>query len=349
MDNICIMGGTGMLGAATARAFASAGTSVVVTSLFENDEVGKAMEVESPLITLEQVDLADGTEVKTLFDRYQFDGIVMTVQTHQYARTRDQNNQIYPILLNCLETARKHGVQRVVYGSSVAVYGGLPPPYTEQLAFPPEVPDTEDDSGLLLKFEVAIKRITEMMVLDYGQDFQMGSSVPLGTVKPEPHELEVVVLRAPMMFGPGYKALGSPLGVAAHVVAGKLPRFAGHAGYGGVAVEKFWSGLASIPINYVKDNAECIRVAMNAPKLKHHIYNISSGFTRSPREQLQAILNVAPESADRFGIKPEELPEAQLDLGFDGSLFEHDFGWKSSYTLETAFMDYLTWLQDHPY
>ena len=88
---------------------------------------------------------------------------------------------------------------------------------------------------------------------------------------------------------------------------------------------------------------------MCAKDLKHNIYNISSGFTASPRAQLQAILNVAPGCAEQIGVTISELPEAsvELDAGFNSDLFEQDFGWKSSFTLETAFADYVSWLKDN--
>ncbi|MEM9706109.1 MAG: NAD(P)-dependent oxidoreductase [Pseudomonadota bacterium] len=350
MEKIFIAGGTGMLGAATARAFAAAQMPVVVSTRKDRDAVGETLEAESDFIQVERVDLLDAESVQTLFAKHDFTGVVMVVHTHQYAKTRNTNNEIYPITINCLEIARRHGVKRVVFGGSMAVYGGLTPPFTEDIAFPPEVTAASAaDKDLMLKFEVATKRALEIITLDYGEEFQMGLSVPPGTEKPEPHELEVVVLRAPMMFGPGYQALGSPLGVAAHVAAGRLTQFNGHIGYGGAPIEKFWAGLASMPTNYVKDNAECIQVAMAAEKLTRKIYNIDSEFSRSPRAQLEALISVKPECADRMGIKPEDLPEAEFDLGFNSSLFRQDFGWTSKYTLETALADYLGWLRDNPY
>ncbi|MEM6832100.1 MAG: NAD(P)-dependent oxidoreductase [Pseudomonadota bacterium] len=350
MDKVFIAGGTGMLGAATARAFAAAGTPVVVSSRKASDPIGEALTADSDLISVEQVDLLDGQSTHALFAKHQFTGMVMVVHTHQYAKTRDKNNEIYPITLNLLEGARKHGVKRVVFGGSMAVYGGLMPPLTETVAFPPEVAAAAPaEEQLMLKFEVATKRALEIMVLDYGQPFQMGLSVPPGTEKPEPHELEVVVLRAPMMFGPGYQALGSPIGVAVHVAAGRIPAFKGYLGYGGAAMDAFWAGLAAIPTNYVKDNAECIQVAMAAETLPRRIYNIDSGFSRSPRDQLAALVAAVPDCADRIGLRPEELPQAPFDLGYNGSLFQQDFGWTSKYTLQSALEEYVGWLKDHPY
>lgn len=349
MDKVFIAGGTGMLGAATARELAGQGIQTIVSSRKASDPTGAALEAESDLIRMVQLDLLDGAAVRALFERERFDGLVMVVHTHQYALTRDVNNQIYPITLNCLEAARTTGVARIVVGGSMAVYGGMMPPLTEDMAFPTEVVAVSDaDEGLMKKFEVATKRALEILTLDYATPFQMGLSIPPGTTSPEPHAPQVAILRAPMMFGPGYAALGSPLGIAAHVAAGRLPHFKGQMGYGHAPAEALWAALAPIPANYVKDNATCIRIALTAAALPHSVYNIDSGFPRSPRAQLQAVLTVAPESADRFGIAPDDLPDSGPDLGFSGARFAQDFGWAGQHTLETALGDYVDWLRTHP-
>lgn len=350
VDRVFIAGGTGMLGANTARAFADVGVEVVVSSRKDSDPAGQLLEDYSDRIRVEKLDLRDAEGVKNVFQRHQFDGLVFVAHTHQYALRRDTANEVYPILLNCLEIGRKERVKRVVFGSSMAVYGGLTPPFDETVTFPPAIMEPPGaDRRVMKRFEVSLKRATEIIALDYGQPFQMGLSVPTGTDNPDPYDMEVVALRAPMMFGPGYRALGSALGIAAHVAAGRLEGFKGQPAYGDIPVETLWQGLASIPVNYVKDNAAAIRVAMLADALPGPVYNISSGFSRSPREQLKALFAVAPDCADRMGITPEDLPMAEADLGFNGSRFERDFGWTSPHTLESALSDYIEWLQTHPY
>lgn len=350
MEKVFIAGGTGMLGAAAAKALSDAGVKVVVSSRKDRDEIGEMLTEYSPLIEVEKVELLDLESVEAAFAKHAFDGMAVVAHTHQYAQTRDKNNEIYPILINCFETARKSGVKRAVMAGSMAVYGGLTPPLTETVTFPPIVGASAGaDRDMMKTFEVATKRAIEIIVMDYGDDFQMGLSIPPGLQKPEPHELETVILRAPLMFGPGYQALGNPLSIAAHVAAGRIDGFQGFAAYGGAPAEALWASLSSIPVNYVKDNAECIRIALTADTLPNRIYNINSGFSRSPREQFEAILRAAPDSADRMGITPEDLPNEAVDLGFTGDLFEEDFGWTSSYSLESALADYIGWLKDHPY
>ncbi len=344
MDKVFIAGGTGMLGAAAAQAFANEGVQVVVSSRKEKDPTGERLETSSDLIQLERVDLLDGEAVAAIYAKHKFDGVVFLAQTHQLARSRDTVNQIYPILINCLEYARKAGVKRFVFGSSLAIYGGAEPSMNEQTKFSMRV----NGSGMIVKYEIAVKRATEIIALDYGQEFQFGLSVLPGDKPSSKHELEVVALRSSMMFGPGYYAMGSPLGVGAHVAAGRLPTFKGHLGYGGVPVERLWAATAPIPASYVKDNADCIKTAMLADTLKNYIYNICSGFPCNARAQFDALLSAVPDCADRMGITRDEIRDKTYDRGFNGDLFAQDFGWKSSYSLESALVDYIEWLKDHP-
>ncbi len=137
MNKVFIAGGTGMLGANAARALAAAGTEVVVSTRKEVDPVGARLAEESALISVERVDLRDLAEVEAVFARHDFEGVVMAIHTHQYARTRDENNQIYPITIHCLETARKRGVRRVAIGGSMAVYGGPFRPSRSRRSFRP--------------------------------------------------------------------------------------------------------------------------------------------------------------------------------------------------------------------
>lgn len=339
-----------MLGFATARALADVGVPVVVSSRKKVDPLGDALKVHSDLIEVEQVDLLDSTRLREVFKKHDFEGIVLAAHTHQYATKRAQNNQIYFITLNCLELAREFNVRRVIVGGSMAVYGGLTPPLTETAMFPPEVPDpAQADANLMVKFEVATRRALEILTLDYRDSFQMGISVPPDTPLPEPNKLEVAILRAPLMFGPGYAALGSPLGVAAHVAAGRLPQLKGHIGYGGIPVDEAWKKMSFVPVNYVNDNAECIKLSMLADELPHSIYNISSGFSKSPRKQLEAFIAIRPERADRMGISPNDLVDEDIDSGFNSDRFEQDFGWRSPYTLESALTEYINWLEEHPF
>lgn len=272
--------------------------------------------------------------------------MLFTAQTHQAAQTRVKAYEIFPILLNCLEIARSNKVKRFIFGGSMAVYSQDPSePQNEQFRFPPQV--TEPAAA---KFEIAVKRAMEIIALDYGQPFQGGMSAPVSTEKTAPHELEVAVLRSPIMFGPrqSFWESACPLGIGAHFAAGKIDDFKGRTGFMNLPIEHLWPLTSMAPSAYVKDAADCFRVVMMADKLKHQIYNVFGGTPYNPRLQFEAFVRAAPHCADRLGITAEDLPDATHDSTFNGQLLEQDFGWKPKFTLEAAMVDYIGWLKDHP-
>ncbi len=347
MSEILIVGGTGFLGSNTARAFADAGIPVVVTSRKRYDPVAEDLKAESSLITVERVDCSRASEVFDLFSRYNFRGVMLSAQVHQYAVTRAANNATYEITFNCMDAAVATGVKRFVLVSSIVVYQGLNAPFKEDVAFPVEVSHEIGPFNALRvpKFEVVMKRVVEQIVLDYGTPMEMGSS--LVDAKRRPHQLEVVALRMPTMFGPRYSIMGSPISHAMHAAAGKGGMDG--LGYLNVPVKMLWDLISLVPLGYTKDCASAVKTVMEAETLPNRIYNVSSGFDTSPRAQLEAVYRVAPKSREVIGMKLEDLVESHVDIGFNSDLLKKDFGWRSVYTLDSALEDYLSWLKNHQY
>lgn len=360
MSKILIVGGTGFVGANTARAFADKKVSVVVTTRGSSQKNANSTAASlarySDLITVETVDLTRSAEVSGLFSRHRFDGMVMLAVAHQDATSRAANNAIYDITLNCLDAASAVGLKRCVMASSFAVYGGVKPPFNEEIAFPQEI-SYEDGNGLIPmpKFEVRIKRILEQILLDYGTPLEnptgSGSSSPSSDDdSKQSHTLEVVALRFPFQFGPGYTRMGNPLSLAAHAVAGKIKNLSERVGYMNLPLAPLWTVLGAIvPPLYVKDTASAIVTAMEAETLPHRIYNVTGNYTSSAKAQLEALYRAAPEARGIIGIAPEEFPDEDHDLGSSPDLIKQDLGWTPSYNLEQAFEDYLDWLKDNPY
>ena len=110
-----------------------------------------------------------------------------------------------------------------------------------------------------------------------------------------------------------------------------------------------WNVFSEAPTVFIKDSASAIVTVMQAETLPNRIYNVSSGFTTSPRKQLETLYSVAPESRKRIGIALEDLCESHPDLGFNADRLTADYGWAPSYTMESAFEAYIAWLQDHIY
>ncbi|MEM9401267.1 MAG: NAD(P)-dependent oxidoreductase [Pseudomonadota bacterium] len=354
MKRVLLAGGTGFVGLNAARAFSERGVSVVLTSRKRFDQAGEALASDNELIGIEYVNLQDSAEVFDLYCRHQFDGLVFLAHTHQYARSRAANNAIYPILLNCLEGARSTGVRRLVLASSKAIYGGLNPPFDERATFPAKVSykGTMVDKLKLPRFpefETTVKRTVEMIAFDYSIPLPASTSGLAGAS--EKIAMDVVSLRFPLQWGPGYTAMGNQFSLVAHTAAGRIDSLKGRTGYLGLPITEFWNLLSGSPTSNVKDSASAIVTTMLADTLPNSIYNVCSGFSHIAREQLEAVYKIAPYARDAIGIDPGELDADGIpDNGFNSNLLCSDFGWQPAHeSFDEAFSEYLAWLKVNAY
>jgi UDP-glucose 4-epimerase len=363
MSEILITGGGGLVGLNTAHALAAEGASVVITARRGHDRIEKELGDLRDLVTIEPVELARGGEVLDLFSRYNFDAVIHTAQAHQHAQTRTSNRANYDMIFNCLEAADATNVKRLVLVSSIAVYGGLAPPFAEDTRFPVQATIDDDTDAMgaftapdgsralaLPAFEVSVKRSLERIALDYAAPWQMGGSATVhANQKLNQHLLDVAVLRIPTQFGPGYKEMGSPISRAVHTVAGKGNLMAG-AGYMGVPLSQLWSVIAVSPLTYVRDTANALKSMIHADALPNRIYNLSSGYTTSAREQLLTLYRIRPDAVRQVNLNPETLrAEPYPSNGYNADLLTCDTGWRPQYTFEEALDDYLKWLSEYPY
>lgn len=98
------------------------------------------------------------------------------------------------------------------------------------------------------------------------------------------------------------------------------------------------------------DTASALFALMQCEKPAHSAYNLSSGFSTSPREQLLALYRLRPDAADILGLDPADLrAEPFASASFNADLLSRDTGWKSGFSFEEAIADYLEWLSVHTY
>ncbi|MEM6576365.1 MAG: NAD(P)-dependent oxidoreductase [Pseudomonadota bacterium] len=354
MMKILIAGGTGFVGLNAARAFADRGIPVVITSRKRHDEAGETLAGMNELISIEYVELSQSAAVFDLYARHEFSGVVMLAHAHQYARTRAASNAIYSMTLNCLDGAQSTGVERVVLASSVAIYGGLNPPFDETATFPTRVSyagTMEEKLGLprIPEFETAVKRAVEMIAFDYSIPMPAPTS-GLATESID-RRLQVVALRYPIQWGPGYTAMGNPFSLVSHAAAGRISSLAGRVGYLGLPVHEFWNILSGTASCYVKDSASAIVTTMLADHLPRLVYNVSSGFNDIARDQLETLYRLVPDAEERIGINLDLLDgNGKPDAGFNANRLREDFGWRPAFDrIDDAFSDYLEWLKTHPF
>jgi len=244
-----------------------------------------------------------------------------------------------------LESARASGVKRVILGSSIAVYGGLKPPFTEDVDFPAHITFSDDTPIKVAEFEIRSKRIVEQMFLDYASP--MGTATSAAESSESQHELEVAILRISIQFGPGYRYGGNPIAIACNVAAGKRTDLAGQTGYMNAPVPVLWNGFGGMmPPLYIKDTASAFKTVMEAPELPRTIYNINSPIIPSARDQYQAILDIAGPN-QHLNIPLDSLNGEGDDLGYNYDRMREDFAWQPSYTLQKAMREYIDWLREH--
>jgi nucleoside-diphosphate-sugar epimerase len=333
---ILISGGAGFTGLNTADAYAAAGIPVVITTHRRNDKMAAA--VASDLITVEMVDLSNPYEVNELFSRYDFEGVIHTATAHMFAATRAANFATYKMLFNCLEAANSFGVKRFVLVGSLVVYRGLTGPYREDMAPPPDI--AVNPPGLLQffpHFEVTVKRANELITLDYGLPADPWDRAPARRGKKRP-QLETAVVRLPWQLGPRYTSMYSPIASVLHA-----------------ALRNDRSLLADrplkdfMPLSYVRDTASGVMAVMQAKRLPHRIYNVSSGVIPTAHDVLATLYKILPEAQARLGLEiPPQLAPVPPDY-LDITRIKEDLGWTPRYDLESMFTDYLEWLRAHEY
>jgi UDP-glucose 4-epimerase len=185
---VLIIGGMGFIGLNTARRFLEAGEAVVITQhsarrvpAFLESEVGTR-------VMLARMDVTNPYEVFEVVRRHGVDSIVNLMAPPARSASTQADYHLYTAgLQNVLEAARTFGLRRVLLGSSVAVYGGLPAgPFREDTALPVSSPTQVS----------AFKKGMEMHAHYYAAQAK----------------LDVVALRIASIYGPLYYSMHNPIG-----------------------------------------------------------------------------------------------------------------------------------------
>lgn len=309
---ILITGGMGFIGLHTARAYIDAGEDVVITYYqtwrepsFIKGEYGKRVQVE-------KVDMTNREEVLEVGKKHKVTSIVHLAPSTRALGPVDDLKANMPALSNILEASVEWGVQRVMLGSSAAVYFSLPEgPFKEDQLLPLWSGNPTE----------AYKKAWETLGLHFGS--RTGQ--------------EVISLRIGGIWGPVYHSMLHLVTRLAHAaVRGTEPQYT-HARSGEPHDED------ATDLCYAKDCARAIQLLTMAPKLQHSIYNIGQGYATANRKVVATIKETIPGA--KLELKPGRGPRWKKDPYMDISRITADVGYEPKYTLHSALEEYVVWLR----
>ena len=328
-----VTGGVGFVGANIVKRLAKAGHQVVCFDLSGPDQLLRDFIGEhSPGVSFAQGDILDREAVERLGDEHRIDKIVhaavFTVNRVELEtqRSRDVIGINIEGTANLLELARQQHVDRFVYVSSGAVYGGASPP--DQTLNEEVAPVPQNLYGIT-------KYASELLTRRYG----------------ELHQFSTASVRLSTPYGPmervtGHRDVMSPF----YHWTGQAVR--GEVIQSEVLAEALADGLdQGRDYTYVADIADGIRTVLDAPVLPHDLYNITAGIWVTFRDILSQLTVLSPD------IK---IVEQENDRGrhqntapgrgpLSGHRLYQDLNWTPSYDLKAGLDEYLQWRRDAPF
>lgn len=208
--------------------------------------------------------------------------------------------------VNLLEISRITDVERFVFISSEAVYG-----------ITDEEPIDEDYPKRPISMYGITKLASELIALKYA----------------ELYGLKTVVLRYPMVYGPGL-AVGGTRTINDIIESAVKTKF--------VKVD-FKSDSRVEPL-YVKDAANSVYLALKAERPQSKVYNIGVGTMYTLKEIFEVVKRFAPEAQAVFGDKSLTLAyPARGPLKIERAYKE--LGYIPQYDLINGVKDYITMLK----
>jgi UDP-glucose 4-epimerase len=283
-----ITGGAGFIGAHVTRQCLALGHKVIVL----DDLSGGFRENVPEGATLVQGSIVDHDLLARLFEEHQFTYVYHLAAyaaeglSHFIKRFNYNNNLIGSV--NLINEAVKHKVERFVFTSSIAVYGALPPPMTEEMT-----PVPEDPYGIAkLAVEQELRVTHEMFGLDY------------------------VIFRPHNVYGE-YQNLGDRYRNVVGIFMNQLMQ--------GKPLTVFGDGLQSRAFSYIGDVAPQIARSVGIPECTNQVINIGGDTVYTVKELAETVMKaMGIEGTVRHVAARNEVQHAYSDHSKARRLFGQD-------------------------
>ena len=213
-------------------------------------------------------------------------------------------------IFNVLLAARDHGIERVIYTSSVSIYGN-----------PKYLPINEDDRSNILNPYAASKLTGENYCFAFYESFQ----VP------------IVILRYSNVYGNKQNPTNPYCGVVSKFFDAVM---------NGNAIQIHGDGEQSRDFTYVEDVVEATLLAAIFPKAEGEVFNVGSGIETSVNHLARMILtfsrnNTTPIHIDRRDI--DNIRRRVLNI----EKIRRTLRWIPATTLEKGLEKTFKWLKSH--
>lgn len=288
MNNILVTGGAGFIGSHLVNTLlAEGGWHVSVVDDFNDfyDPAIKRQNVsrhqKNPNYRLYETDIRDKSALKQAFEEHAFSCIV-----HLAARAGVRPSLEQPLLyaetningtMNLLESAREHGVQQFVFGSSSSVYG-----------INAKVPFSEDDPiRQPISPYAATKAAGELLCHTYTHLYGMRS----------------ICLRFFTVYGPRQRP-----DLAIHKFARLISE--------GKPIPVFGDGTTRRDYTFIEDIMDGVRAAIDYTGSEYEVINLGESRTVELRELISLLEKElgATANIDRQPLQPGDVPQTFADI-----------------------------------
>lgn len=305
---ILVTGGTGYIGRWLANDLAEKNVPVVALDRVPPDPNAKPKLPESTRFVAG--DITDRQSIVDLLTSEEFSAIVHLAGIVTMGCERDPDACMRVNLggtHNVLEAARLAGVPRVVFASTISVYG-------------PEVtpPITENTVARPMTWYGESKLMAEHLGLYYNRRWG----------------LDFRAARLAAIVGPSRTAVGSATMYTSQIIEKAAL---------GQPYEIDVAEEAGTPVCYARDAAKALEALALAPDAPRRVYLVSTGLVTA-RQLIEIVRKRVPDA--RFSFKPEpglaEVSKISRDWEMDIRAIEEDLGWKPAYTVESMVDDLMS-------